>query len=71
MRSGGIAGRAQQPDHRSLRNAFTTIDIDRIKMGISRLPAIAMIDHHQIPIAILAPPSENDHTCIGGVNRVA
>src|SRR5450759_735951 len=66
-----MPGAADGADDRALVNALSTDQSDAIQMPIERLPAVAMIDHDHVAIAIFVPACVNDHTRIHGVDRLA
>ena len=54
--SGGISSGSQSADALALIYTLPASNTDGVKVGIERLPAIAMINHYQVPIPVVAPP---------------
>ena len=60
-----------QSDQLALLYIFPAYNLDRIQVGVERLPAVSMIydDHVAITQIIIIPAGENDYPGINGYNR--
>jgi len=69
--AGGIAGRADHTDLRSLVYRGSTRDRRIRHVGVKGLEAIAMVDHDRVAIAPVCPTGVDHHTIIRGYNGCA
>ena len=64
VRSRGVACGSQSGYALALIYTLPASNAEGVKVGIERLPAIAMINHYQVPIPIVAPPGIHDNAVI-------
>lgn len=65
MLSGGVASDSDSTDLRSSRDALPAAHTDRTQMGISGLPAIAVIQYDQVAKTVFTPAGKNHNAAIG------
>ena len=66
VRSTGFSGAADRADRRTLEYALAAAHGDDLNVGISSLPAVAMIDDDHVPVTEIVPTSVHHHTTIRG-----
>ena len=71
VRAGRVSGDPHCADCAALEDSLAAADINRVEVGIECLPAVSVVDHNNIAIAIIIPTRINYDTVIGGENAMS